>query len=264
MFLTDLNGVLGTLKSPDFIAGASILVIFAVFIALIFKRRVVLAVDITMTILLIAALAFGYNVVFSVLSFAYMTFIAVVAIINAGIFRHYIANPTDKIKGSSKLFVNNNLVENKVTDQATMIKEISEAVTNLSKTKTGALITFERKDSLDEYIKTGTVINSPITKELIQTIFYPGTRLHDGAIVIRDNIIVSASVYYTPTTKPLSGKYGARHRAAMGISETTDSVTIIVSEETGRISIAADGNLVPIALDNFERSLNDYLEVQDL
>ena len=71
-------------------------------------------------------------------------------------------------------------------------------------------------------------------------------------------------MYYTPNTKPLSGKYGARHRAAMGISETTDSVTIIVSEETGRISIAADGKLSPVALDSVERSLKDYLEVRDI
>ena len=263
MFLVDLKNVLDTLKSLDFILGASALVVFALFIALIFKRRIVLIVDIFMTILLLASLAFGLNVVFEVLSFAFLVFIVVVAVINAGIFRHFIANTTDKIKGY-RSFGNGNVLENKVIDQSSMIKEISDAVANLSKTKTGALITFERKDSLDEYIKTGTVINSPITKELIQTIFYPGTRLHDGAIVIRDNIIISASVYYTPTTKPLSGKYGARHRAAMGVSDTTDSVTVIVSEETGRISIAADGNLVPVALDNVERSLKDYLEVQDL
>ena len=261
MFLIDSN-ILDTLKSLDFIIGASILVVFAIITALLFKRKTVLIVDIIMTILLIAALAFELNAAFEVLSFAFLVFIVVVAVINAGIFRHFVANTTDKIKGY-KSFGNGNL-ENKVIDQSSMIKEISEAVANLSKTKTGALITFERKDSLDEYIKTGTIINSPITKELIQTIFYPGTRLHDGAIVIRDNLIVSASVYYTPTTKPLSGKYGARHRAAMGISETTDSVTIIVSEETGRISIAADGNLVPVALDNVERSLKDYLEVQDI
>lgn len=262
MFLIDLD-ILNTLKSLDFIVGASVLIVLSIITCLLFKRKVVLIVDITMTILLIAALAFRLTATFEVLAFTFLVFILVVAVINAGIFRHFVANTTDKIKGY-KSFGNGNVLENKVIDQTTMIKEISEAVATLSKNKTGALITFERKDSLDEYIKTGTIINSPITKELIQTIFYPGTRLHDGAIVIRDNVIVSASVYYTPTTKPLSGKYGARHRAAMGISEITDSVTVIVSEETGRISIAADGNLVPVALDNVERSLKDYLEVQDI
>ncbi|MCH5179963.1 MAG: diadenylate cyclase [Erysipelotrichales bacterium] len=257
------SNILETLKSLDFIVGASVLVVFAIIVALLFKRRTVLIVDIIMTLLLITSLAFELNVVFSVLSFVFLVFIVVVSIVNAGIFRHYVANTTDKIKGY-RSYGNGNVLENKVIDQTTMIKEISEAVANLSKSKTGALITFERKDSLDEYIKTGTVINSPITKEIIQTIFFPGTRLHDGAIVIRDNIIVSASVYYTPTTKALTGKYGARHRAAMGISEITDSVTVIVSEETGRISIAADGILSPVALDNVERSLTDYLDVQDL
>lgn len=263
MYFMELD-ILETLKSLDFIVGATALVVFAIIVALLFKRKTVLIVDIIMTILLIASLAFELNVVFSVLSFAFLVFIVVVSIVNAGIFRHFVANTTDKIKGYKSYGNSNNVLENKVIDQTTMIKEVSEAVANLSKSKTGALITFERKDSLDEYIKTGTVINSPITKELIQTIFFPGTRLHDGAIVIRDNIIVSASVYYTPTTKALTGKYGARHRAAMGISEITDSVTVIVSEETGRISIAADGILSPVALDNVERSLTDYLDVQDL
>ena len=262
MYLMDLN-ILETLKSLDFIVGASVLIVLSIITCLLFKRKVVLIIDITMTLLLIAALAFRLTATFEVLAFTFLVFILVVAVVNAGIFRHFVANTTDKIKGY-KSFGNGVVLENKVIDQTTMIKEITEAVASLSKTKTGALITFERKDSLDEYIKTGTIINSPITKELIQTIFYPGTRLHDGAIVIRDNLIVSASVYYTPTTKPLSGKYGASHRAAMGISEITDSVTIIVSEETGRISIAADGTLVPIALDNVERSLTDYLDVQEL
>lgn len=75
------------------------------------------------------------------------------------------------------------------------------------------------------------------------TIFYPGTRLHDGAVVIRGNKIVAASVYYSPTTKPLIGKYGSRHRASIGISEICDAVTIVVSEETGRISIAYNGEI---------------------
>ncbi len=263
MFLVDLKVVLETIKSLDFIVGAVVLLIFALIIGLLFRRRIVLILDIVMTILTLAAYAFSFHTAANILSMAFSVFAIVVAMINAGIFRHYIANSTDKIK-SYKSFSNNGDFENKVFDQTSMIKEITEAVSNLSKSKTGALITFERKDSLDEYIKTGTIINSPITKELIQTIFYPGTRLHDGAIVIRDNLIVSASVYYTPNTKPLSGKYGARHRAAMGISETTDSVTIIVSEETGRISIAADGKLSPVALDSVERSLKDYLEVRDI
>ena len=91
------------------------------------------------------------------------------------------------------------------------------------------------------------------------TIFYPGTRLHDGAVVLRKDHILAASVYYTPTTKPLTGKFGSRHRAAIGISEVSDSVTVVVSEETGRISLAVAGELIHVPADNFLRTLEDYI-----
>lgn len=139
-------------------------------------------------------------------------------------------------------------------------KIIDDTIKVLSKSKTGALLTFEKKDDLTDITKNGTNINTPITKEIIQTIFYPGTRLHDGAIVIRGDIIIAASVYYTPTTQALTGKYGSRHRAALGISEITDSVTIVVSEETGRISIAYQGKLIPVAQDEFLDEFVSYME----
>lgn len=254
------TSVLETIKSADFIIGAAMILVMGVLAFVVFKRAAVRIIDSVLCVAIIASLAFGLKILPIVLAFVLMLVTIIAAIVNAGIFRMLFANPLDKLK-TRKWFGNNNKFEdNVVYDKATMIKEVSEAVANLSKTKTGALITFERKDSLDDYIKTGSIINAPITKELIQTIFYPGTRLHDGAIVIRDNLIVSASVYYTPTTKPLVGKYGARHRAALGVSETTDSVTVIVSEETGRISIAVDGELFPVTLDSIERTLEDYLE----
>ena len=139
-------------------------------------------------------------------------------------------------------------------------QEINEAVGYLSKTKTGAIITLEKKQNLNEFMKNGVEINAPISSELIMTIFFQGTRLHDGAIVIRNGVIVSASVYYTPTTKPMAGKYGSRHRAAIGISEISDSVTIVVSEETGRISIAYGGELEAVFHDNFQKVLVHYME----
>ncbi len=139
-------------------------------------------------------------------------------------------------------------------------KIIDEAIRILSKTKTGALLTFEKNNDLTEYMKNGSIINSPLSIEIIQTIFYPGTRLHDGAIIIRGNIIVAASVYYTPTTRALTGKYGSRHRAALGFSEETDAVTIVVSEETGRISIAYKGKLEPVPQDQFLEIFKNYMQ----
>ena len=108
-------------------------------------------------------------------------------------------------------------------------------------------------------MKSGTRIDAPVSAELLQTIFYPGTRLHDGAVIIRNDMIVAASVYYTPTTRPLTGKFGSRHRAAIGISETTDAVTVVVSEETGRISIAYEGELRTVGPDEFLTVFEDYM-----
>lgn len=140
-----------------------------------------------------------------------------------------------------------------------LVHDITLAVKWLSDTKTGALITFERNDSLNKYIDSGSIINCPVTPEIIETIFYEGTRLHDGAIVIRGDVIVAAAVFFTATTRNLVGKYGARHRAALGISESTDAITIIVSEETGRISISYGGNLESIKYDDFEKVLSSFM-----
>ena len=106
-------------------------------------------------------------------------------------------------------------------------------------------------------------INAPVTPELLETIFYEGTRLHDGAVIVKGNTIVCASVYYTPTTKALTGKYGARHRAAIGISEVTDAITVVVSEETGRVSIAYKGILEQVKLDEFPNIFRGMLDSID-
>jgi diadenylate cyclase len=146
-------------------------------------------------------------------------------------------------------------------DSSQLIAYIVDTVAYLSKTKTGAIIAIERKSNLSEFIKNGTPMNAPVSPELLMTIFYPGTRLHDGAVVVRNNMIIAASVYFPPTTKPLSGKYGSRHRAALGISEVSDAVIVVVSEETGRISIAYNGELEPVFIDQFKQLLIHYMEI---
>lgn len=134
-------------------------------------------------------------------------------------------------------------------------KIVADTVKTLSRTKTGALMTFEKNEEID--IKNGVKINAPVSQELLVTIFYPGTRLHDGAVVISGTEIIAASVYYVPTTRALAGKYGSRHRAAVGISEISDAVTVVVSEETGRISIAYKSRLEHTTADEF---LNDFID----
>lgn len=150
--------------------------------------------------------------------------------------------------------------QNTGADKKQLYKIINTTVNMLSSAKIGAIMTFEKKNSLDDYIKQGVKVDAPVSSELLTTIFYPGTTLHDGAVVIRGNNIEAASVYYTPTIKALGGKYGARHRASLGISEVCDAVTVVVSEETGRISLAIDGELIAVNRENFLQVFKEELE----
>jgi len=125
-----------------------------------------------------------------------------------------------------------------------IIKEIIEAVKYLTKTKTGALIVFNKGLSTGAYSDVGTKIDGILSTELILTIFHPNTPLHDGAMVIEDDKILSAGVLLPLTEDPkLSWKYGTRHRAAIGMSEVSDVACLVVSEETGDVSVCMDGML---------------------
>ena len=129
-------------------------------------------------------------------------------------------------------------------NEVDVIKEIIEAVKYMTKTKTGALIVFQKEMSAGIYSDVGTKIDAIISTELILTIFHPNTPLHDGAMVIENNRIHSAGVLLPLTEDPkLSWKYGTRHRAAIGMSEVSDAACLVVSEETGDVSITMDGIL---------------------
>lgn len=124
-----------------------------------------------------------------------------------------------------------------------VIKEIIEAVKYLSKSHTGALIVFQN-DLSNTYHDVGTMLNADVSTELILTIFHENTPLHDGAIVISGDKIISAGVLLPLTDDPkLSWKYGTRHRAAIGMTETSNAACLVVSEETGDVSVTLDGSL---------------------
>ncbi len=125
------------------------------------------------------------------------------------------------------------------------INELVRACFELGKTKTGALIVIEQTTPLAEFERTGIPIDAIITSQLLINIFEHNTPLHDGAVIVRNNRVVSATCYLPLTeSMELSKELGTRHRAGVGISEVTDSVTLIVSEETGKVSIAVGGKLV--------------------
>ncbi|MDP4989565.1 MAG: diadenylate cyclase, partial [Polaribacter sp.] len=124
-------------------------------------------------------------------------------------------------------------------------ESILKACTNLSKTKTGALIVIERTNSLDFLINTGDTINALINNVIIESIFFKNSPLHDGATIIRDNYIVATRVVLPISdNSKIPSRFGLRHRAALGISEKTDAVCLLVSEETGEISYIKDGEFV--------------------
>ncbi len=125
------------------------------------------------------------------------------------------------------------------------INEIVKATYELARTKTGALMVIEQEISLSEYEKTGIDIDSSISSQLLINIFENNTPLHDGAIIIRGDRIVSATCYLPLSDNmEISKELGTRHRAGIGVSEVTDSFTIIVSEETGAVSVAIGGRII--------------------
>ncbi|MDN6409287.1 MAG: diadenylate cyclase CdaA [Tetragenococcus halophilus] len=137
------------------------------------------------------------------------------------------------------------------------VEDISNAVEYMSRRHIGALISIEKESPLTSYIKTGIPIDAKISSEFIINAFIPNTPLHDGAMIIDDFRIASAASYLPLSeSAAIPKKYGTRHRAAIGLSEETDAITIVVSEETGAISIAHRSNLIP---DITVEKMADYL-----
>ena len=214
--------------------------------------------------------AIGSLLLFLVAFFLNLTFLAILVgfisaaglaacfFANLGDVRKFIANPFSRTTAKAA-----NFGIEKIYDTQELYKNIETAVIALSNSRIGAIITFEKNTSLKDIIRNGVPIHAPVTSEILLTIFYPGTRLHDGAVVIHGNEIVAASVFFTPTTKPFAGKYGSRHRAAIGISEVSDAVTVVVSEETGRISFAVNGDLEAVNQTNFLRVFENYMGDSD-
>lgn len=218
--------------------------------------------------ILLGLLVPGLWVLFYVSLALWAVTIVIGVLLNESEFKIYLArNFKGVTAGNSKKHPN---AGEALFDREAVYNEVYLAVVGMSRKKEGALITFMRKDNIlaDFYLGTivtqrGVNLNSPVKHELLETIFYEGTRLHDGAVVIVNDKIARASVFFKPTEKPLIGKFGSRHQAALGISENSDSVTIIVSEETGRISIAFQGELTPVTPDTLMRVFLEDMSIEE-
>ena len=145
------------------------------------------------------------------------------------------------------------------------IEQVAKAALAMSKAKTGALIVFEQNVALGEYESTGIPIDACVSSQLLINIFEKNTPLHDGAVIVRNNRVVSATCYLPLTdNQELNKDLGTRHRAAIGISEVSDSLTLIVSEETGAISIADSGHLIRnLDVEGLKKQLRKLQQVKD-
>ena len=142
-----------------------------------------------------------------------------------------------------------------------MVQELDKAIQYMSKRRIGALITIQQDTGLDDYIETGIKLDADITGELLINIFIPNTPLHDGAVIINNNRIAVAAAYLPLSDSSMIPKrLGTRHRAAVGISEVTDAVTIVVSEETGGVTITKNGRfLLDLTREEYLKYLNAQL-----
>lgn len=175
------------------------------------------------------------------------------------LFQPEIRSMLEKVGKSTTIFARNISVS-QITN---MIDELVDSCSAMSRTKTGALITIQMTQSLQDYIETGISMDAEVSSELLGTIFQYGTPMHDGAVIIQGVKIACAAAYFPPTTRDLPTRYGARHRAAVGISEITDSITIIVSEETGVISVAMRGQLTQYSPETLRRFLMNKLAASE-
>jgi len=151
-----------------------------------------------------------------------------------------------------------------VSGRQSVISDVVEAAYRISEDGYGALIVIERESGLMDIIRTGKIINARVSVDLLRTIFYPKTALHDGAVVIREDQIVAAGCALPHSENPsLSATTGMRHRAALGLAERTDAVCVVVSEETGAVSLAVDGAISPrIERPQLTERLMELLEAQ--
>jgi len=145
--------------------------------------------------------------------------------------------------GRGKFFSRGSSLE--AADLNEQIEEIIRAVRSMAKRKVGALIVFERKTGVSEMIESGIAMESKISSELLMNIFTPNSPLHDGAVIVRGNQIMAAGCYLPLSENPfISKELGTRHRAGIGVSEVSDAISLIVSEETGQISLSLNGLIV--------------------
>ena len=190
------------------------------------------------------------------------TFISLGAVLLVVLFQPELRQVFEKV-GRRQIFARGGNAEG-LADSAA-IDELQRAILNLSKQKVGALIVFERKTGLRDVMESGIELDARISTELVENVFYPKAPLHDGAMIVRKGMIAAAGCFLPISdNKSLPSELGTRHRAALGISEVSDCIVIIVSEETGMISKAVEGVLTrPMDIKMLRETLDEIFEVTE-
>ena len=192
-----IDNIIHNFNTPTYVIDFAVSILFLVlitsFTAFKIKRVATTIFYLVFDLIFIISMIFDLTILILLTSIIIIGGTIVFMFINSGIIRSYVAIPLKKAKAKTI----------KTYDKEKVIQNIISAVNWLSANKVGALITLERSTPLTDFIKNGTTINCPVTPEIIETIFYEGTRLHDGAIVIKDDLIIAAAVYYPPSTKEI-------------------------------------------------------------
>ena len=223
------------------------IVVYAVLILLRDTQVMVLLRGVIIIVILLALLTSLINL--PAFSWLFKTIVPALLFAVPVIFAPEIRRGLEKLgrAGTTRLIRSQSTNQNLLIERT--IHSIVTAAARLSAREHGALIVVQRYDSLEDYAKTGVRLNAAVTPELLLQIFYPNTPLHDGAVIIADNRIVAGACVMPLSasgilTKSPERQMGLRHRAALGTSEATDAITVVVSEETGSISIAHNGRMI--------------------
>ena len=237
--MRDIIGLTGTLELRDVFDILVVAAVFYVIFSMLRGTRSSVALRGMVTILLCSVIVYFLARVFRLTALLLMfeSFWVVVVLVFIIVFQQDFRRSLTQI-GQMRAF------RRFFTPSGQYLDTLIDAIDIMSKRRTGVLVAFERRNPLRVYAENGTVIDARITGRLLQTIFTNYTPLHDGAVIVRDERIVAASCWLPNSDdETLSKDLGTRHRAALGLAEETDAVVVVVSEETGIISMALDGRL---------------------
>jgi len=237
--VSDVLWVLSNIQIADIV---DILLVAILFYLLFFLAQGTQAVQLLRGMVLVILLAFLASPLLPFKGFGWLIETALPALLIAVpvIFQPELRRALERLGRTGRLLAR--WQQEEVVEQ--VIEEVTRATHRLANQRHGALIVFERETGLQEYTESGVPLNADVKAELLQTIFHPNTALHDKAVIIRQNKIVAAGCMLPVTHNPQYRGMGTRHRAAIGLTEESDALVVVVSEETGIVSVAYNGRIV--------------------